>query len=163
MPHFLGTHHNKVDAKNRVSVPATFRTVLKSLLDEDGPVTLILRPSHQHRCIEGWPPSVMERMARPLDGLDPFGTDHVDIATALFSDAEFVEADKEGRIVLPPGLAAHAALTSSVVFMGLGQIFQIWEPNAATARRDDARTKARSIPLPALAAVSGGQTGRSSS
>jgi MraZ protein len=147
---FLGTHQNRIDAKGRVSIPAPFRNALRVLGgDVDGTIGLVLRPSHTHACIEAWPPATFARLASPLDGLDLFSSAHDDLAAALFADATTVEADKEGRIVLPEGFSAHAGLTSSVVFMGLGQIFQIWEPEAAAKRREAARAAARSVTLPA--------------
>ena len=147
MTQFLGTHQNRIDAKGRVSIPAPFRAGLRAL--DDGDVGLVLRPSHKHPCVECWPPSVFARLASPLDGLDLFSEAHDDLAAALFADAITADADKEGRIVLPESLLAHASLTSSVVFMGLGQIFQIWEPEAAARRREQARTAARAVTLPA--------------
>ena len=151
MTQFLGTHHNKLDAKGRVSIPAPFRAGLRTLEGGDAGVSLVLRPSHKHACVECWPPSTFAQLARPLDGLDLFSEAHDDLAAALFADAMMVEADKEGRIVLPEGMAAHAGLSSSVVFMGLGQIFQIWEPEAASRRREAAREAARAVALPARA------------
>ena len=72
----------------------------------------------------------------------------------MYADAFPVEADKEGRIVLPDALVAHAGLTEAVVFMGLGRIFQIWEPAAAERRRAEARDRARAhgFTLPGVAA-----------
>ena len=147
--HFLGTHQNRIDAKGRVSIPAPFRAGLRGLAGEHSEVELILRPSHKHNCIEAWPPSLFARLAQPLDALDMFSEAHDDLAAALFADAMSVEADKEGRIVIPGVLAGHAALENAVVFMGLGQIFQIWEPDAAQRRRDEARSSARLHSLPA--------------
>ncbi len=152
MTHFLGTHLNRIDTKGRVSIPASFRTSLRTLDDANGseatPIGLILRPSHTHPCIEAWPVGAFHRLAAPLETLDPFSEAHDDLASALFADALPVEADKEGRIVLPLTLTAHAAVTSSVVFMGLGHIFQIWEPEAAERRRVAAREAARRVRLP---------------
>ena len=148
MTHFLGTHLNRIDAKGRVSIPASFRTSLRTL-DGDAPqIGLILRPSHTHPCIEAWPVSTFHRLASPVAALDPFSEAHDDLAAALFADALPVDADKEGRIVLPETLTAHAGVSAAVVFMGLGQIFQIWEPEAAERRRADAREAARRVRLP---------------
>lgn len=148
MSHFLGTHQNRLDAKGRVSVPAAFRTALRAL-QEGGP--LVLRPSHTHPCIEGWPGPAFDALATPLDRLDVFSEARDDMAAALYADAYPVEPDREGRIVLPEALVAHAGLGDMVVFMGLGRIFQIWEPAAAQARRDQARdrTRSRAVTLPA--------------
>ncbi len=153
MSHFLGTHQNRLDAKGRVSVPAAFRTTLRGLA-EDGSAALVLRPSHTQPCIEAWPTSAFQQLATPLDRLDLFSDDHDDLAAALYADAFPVESDKEGRIVLPDALVAHAGLSEAVVFMGLGRIFQIWEPEAAERRRAQARERARSknLSLPASGA-----------
>jgi len=142
MTHFLGTHQNRLDAKGRVSVPAPFRAALKSGGDGNG-TQLVLRPSHQHPCIEAWPAPVFAALAEPLNRLDLFSPAHDDLAAALYADAFPVESDKEGRIVLPDHLVSHAGLLESVVFMGLGRIFQIWEPAAAERRRAEAREHAR--------------------
>ena len=39
--------------------------------------------------------------------------------------------------------ASRAGLSDTVVFMGLGRVFQIWEPGAAERRRAEARERAR--------------------
>jgi MraZ protein len=151
MTHFLGTHQNRLDAKGRVSVPAPFRAVIRALNGTAEPESagqngapVVLRPSHKHPCIEAWPASVFRQLATPLERLDLFSEEHDDLAAALYADAFPVDADKEGRIILPEGLVAHAGLTDAVVFMGLGRTFQIWEPAAAERRRAEARERARS-------------------
>jgi len=144
MTHFLGSHQNRLDAKGRVSVPAPFRSALRAQTDGNGQTTqLVLRPSHQHPCIEAWPPSEFDALARSLNTYDLFSPEHDDMAAALYAEAYPVESDKEGRIMLPDALAAHAGLKDAVVFMGLGRIFQIWEPEAAERRRAEARERAR--------------------
>ena len=153
---FLGTHQNRLDAKGRVSIPAAFRSALRtrSAAEEaaqSAAVQIILRPSHKHPCIEAWPLDAFASLARPLDRLDMFSEDHDDLAAALYADAYPVDADKEGRIMLPEMLTAHAGLTDSVAFMGLGHIFQIWEPKAAEQRRLAARERARTVSLPGAA------------
>ena len=147
MSQFLGTHTNKLDAKGRVSIPAPFRAALRS---GDGS-PLVLRPSHKHPCVEGWPAATFHALATPLNALDMFGEAHDDLAAALYADAHPSEPDKEGRIVLPAELIAHANLGDSVVFMGLGRTFQIWEPEAGERFRAEARARAKSLTLPAAA------------
>ncbi|HEY1936035.1 MAG TPA: division/cell wall cluster transcriptional repressor MraZ [Acetobacteraceae bacterium] len=142
MSQFLGTHLSRRDAKGRVSVPASFRAALKNGGD-DNTVQLILRPSHQHPCIEAWPVSVFESLANPLDHMNLFSPEQEDLAAILYADAFPVESDKEGRIVLTENLVTHAGLQDSVTFMGLGRTFQLWEPSAAEHRRQAARDRAR--------------------
>lgn len=147
MSQFLGTHQNRLDAKGRISVPAAFRAALRKAQDQGG---LILRPSHRHPCIEAWPAAVFETLIEQLEELPTFSDEQDDLATALFADSSSAEPDKEGRILLPEPLIAHAGLTDSACFMGLGKRFQIWSPEAAAARRSEARASAqmRNFTLP---------------
>ena len=158
MTPFMGSHQNRLDAKGRVSVPAPFRAVLKSRPDGHAPATshtgangngtngthLVLRPSHQHPCIEAWPAADFDALAAPLNQLALFSEAQDDLALSLYADAFAAETDREGRIVLPDDLVAFAGLTDQVTFLGAGRIFQIWEPEAAKRRRTEARERARS-------------------
>lgn len=144
---FLGTHQNRLDAKGRVSIPAAFRTALRAQAPA-GESLVVLRPSHLHPCIEAWPTAAFASLSQPLDRLDIFSDDHDDLAAALYADAYPMDADREGRIILPDPLKEHAGLTETVAFMGLGKIFQIWEPAAAERRRAEARTRSRQVAVP---------------
>jgi MraZ protein len=154
MTHFLGSHLNRLDAKGRVSVPATFRSALKSLDGAEGGVTMILRPSHKHSCIEAWPQAVFDKLAQSLDRYELFSPEYEDLAAAIYADAYPIESDKEGRIILNEMLVSHAGISDSVVFMGTGPTFQIWEPAAAKRRATEARqlVNARGLTLPGAAA-----------
>jgi MraZ protein len=157
MGHFLGTHQGRLDAKGRVSVPAPFRAALRvaseaglsasreaALAARDETLAMILRPSHQRNCIEVWPAAAFHALAPSLARYDIFSDTQDDLATALYSDAQELAADKEGRIVLPQSLLDHAGITDTMEFMGIGPIFQIWHPDAARARREAARAAALS-------------------
>jgi MraZ protein len=156
MTQFLGTHVNRLDAKGRVSIPAPFRAALRNGngrgADDAGAAAgrVILRPSHKQPSIEGWPPAVFDQLDAPMQRLDIFSDDQDDLAFTLYADAASMEPDKEGRIVLPADLAGHAGLRETVVFVGLGRKFEIWEPTALERRREEARarTRARGLTLP---------------
>jgi MraZ protein len=151
MTPFLGQHQNRLDAKGRVSVPSAYRAALKLLT---GSSEMILRPSFTHACIEAWPTARFNELEKSLNALDVFSAEYEDLSTAIYANAYPVEADKDGRILLPEGLMKHAGLTDAVTFMGTGQTFQIWEPAAAAARALEAQAKAkeRQMAMPAVAA-----------
>jgi MraZ protein len=146
MSQFMGNHLNRLDAKGRVSIPAAFRAGLRPP-GSDGvaaaTVGMVLRPSHTQPCIDAWPTHAFERLATPLEHLDLLSEAHEDLATAIYADAFPIESDREGRIILPPTLSAHAGLGDSAAFMGMGRWFQIWEPQAAERRRAEARERTR--------------------
>lgn len=163
MTHFKGTHQVRRDGKGRVSIPSAFRAVLKADHPGGGASTgaVVLRPSHKHPCIEGWHPAVFEAQGSQIDQLPRFSDEEEDLALALFSDAVDAEPDKEGRIVLPRGLADHAglAMEADVTFVGAGTHFQIWEPEAAQRRIAEARERARVLRMtlpPAVPMAAGG-------
>ena len=154
---FIGTHQNKLDAKGRVSIPAQFRSVLKKNShagEGAATATMFLRPSHQHACIEGWTEFGFEALSEPVArGFNQFSAEHEDFVMALFGDACGLETDKEGRVMLPAELVAHANLADNVTFIGTRNTFQIWEPDAGRRRLAEARERARErqYSIPAVA------------
>lgn len=144
---FLGTFENRFDAKGRVSIPAGFRSVLRAQ-EREGEALLVLRPSHTHPCIEAWPSAGFSKLAEPLDRINMFSEEHDDLSAVLYADAWPLDPDREGRMILPDFLRSHAGLTDAVTFMGMGTIFQIWEPSAALRRREEARQRSRHRTLP---------------
>jgi MraZ protein len=154
---FIGTHQNKLDAKGRVSIPAQFRSVLKkhSHAGEGAAVaTVYLRPSHQNPCIEGWTELGFEALSEPVaQDYNLFSQEHEDFVMALFGDACALESDKEGRIMLPAHLIAHAGITDGVAFIGTRNNFQIWEPEAGAKRLAVARENAKAAAFSLKVAV----------
>ncbi|MFC0409187.1 division/cell wall cluster transcriptional repressor MraZ [Roseomonas elaeocarpi] len=135
---FLGTFTNKLDKKGRVSIPAPFRGVLTRLGVED----IVLRPYELDPCVEGWPQSAFEHHSAAAEPVDPFEDPQDDLLLTLFSQAEGIRPDGEGRVTLREDLIAHANITDSVCFAGMGKKFQIWEPTALRHRLAEA-AKAR--------------------
>lgn len=137
---FLSTHTNKVDAKGRVSVPAGFRATLSS--QEFSGVVLI--PSNKFPALEGFAMSMMQEISSRLDRFDLFSDTQDDLAAAIFASATPLSFDDTGRIGIPKELLAHANITDNAVFVGLGNKFQIWEPNAFAQRRAQAMKQVQS-------------------
>jgi MraZ protein len=138
MTRFLGTHRNRLDRKGRVSGPAEFRAVLERMGSEQ----VVLLPSHRAPCLEAWPEPEFERLAAGLDRYEAFSEERDDLSASLFADAHPVRPDAEGRVVLPEELVAHAGLKEWVAFVGFGNIFQLWEPEAAKRRIAEGRARA---------------------
>ena len=65
----------------------------------------------------------------------------------LLGSAQRLGYDKTGRIVLPDSLRAHAGLTSSATFVGLGNRFQIWSPETHEARKAAMESRVKASPL----------------
>ena len=50
-------------------------------------------------------------------------------ATSILSESVNLQFDSEGRISLTSKLIKHAKIKNSMLFVGQGMTFQIWEPS----------------------------------
>ena len=135
---FLSSYENKIDKKGRVSVPATFRSHLNSM----GYNGVICFPSFNNQTIEAWPQDRIEKISNSIDSLNPFEEKRDFFATSILSESINLQFDSEGRISLTPKLLKHAKIKNSMVFVGQGKTFQIWEPTMFEKFKVTARKKA---------------------
>ena len=135
---FLSTYENKLDKKGRVSVPASFRSYLSNL----GYNGVICYPSFNNQSIEAWPQDRVEKISNSIDALNPFEEKRDFFATSILSESANLQFDPEGRISLTPKLLKHAKIKNSMVFVGQGKTFQIWEPTIFEKFKVTARRKA---------------------
>ena len=134
---FLSTYENKLDKKGRVSVPASFRSHLSSL----GYNGVICYPSFNNQCIEAWPQERIEKVSNAIESLNPFEEKKDYFATSILSESVNLQFDSEGRILLTSKLLKHAKIKNSMLFVGQGKTFQIWEPATFEKFRVNARKK----------------------
>ena len=133
---FLSSFENNIDKKGRVSVPASFRSYLSNL----GYNGVICFPSFNYQSIEAWPQDRIEKISNSIDNLNPFDEKRDYFATSVLAESINLQFDSEGRISLTEKLLKHAKIKKSMMFVGQGKTFQIWEPTLfekfkATARK----------------------------
>ncbi len=129
---FLSSYENRLDTKGRVSVPATFRASVSN----EKFAGVVLYRSFTHNCIEGLTMSRMEAMAAAADKMGVFDAELDDLTAMLFADARQLAFDVTGRVVVPADLLKHAGITDTAVFVGRGNSFQIWNPDAFRAAQE---------------------------
>ncbi len=134
---FLSTYENRIDKKGRVSVPASFRSYLSNL----GYNGVICFPSFNNQSIEAWPQNRIEKISNSIDALNPFEEKKDFFATSILSESINLQFDSEGRISLPLRLQKHSKIRNSMLFVGQGKTFQIWEPTAFEKFKARARKK----------------------
>ena len=134
---FLSTYENKLDKKGRVSVPASFRSHLSNL----GYNGVVCYPSFNNQSIEAWPQDRIEKISNTIDALNPFEEKKDYFATSILSESINLQFDSEGRISLTPKLLKHAKIKNSILFVGQGKTFQIWEPTLFEKFRLQSRKK----------------------
>ena len=134
---FLSIFENRLDKKGRGSVPASYRAYLSSL----GYNGIICFPSFNNQSIEAWSQDRIEKISNSIDTLNPFDEKKDYFATSILSESINLQFDSEGRILLGQKLLKHAKIKNSMLFVGQGKTFQIWEPTNFEKFRVTARKK----------------------
>ena len=118
-------------------MPASYRSYLSNI----GYNGVICYPSFNNQCIEAWPQDRIEKISTAIDSLNPFEEKKDYFATSILSESINLQFDSEGRISLIPKLLKHAKIKNSMLFVGQGKTFQIWEPTIFEKFRVTARRK----------------------
>ena len=119
-------------------MPASFRSYLSSM----GYNGIICYPSFNNPSIEGCPQNRIEKLSDSIDSLNPFEEKRDIFATSVLSESTNLQFDSEGRISLSKKLLSHAKIKETMLFVGQGKIFQIWEPKLFEKFKKQARRKA---------------------
>ena len=135
---FLSSYENKLDKKGRVSVPASFRSHLSSL----GYNGFVTYPSFNHEALEACSEDRIEKLSNTIDSLNPFEEKRDYFATSVLSESMSLQFDSEGRVLIIDKLLNHAKIKNSILFVGLGKTFQLWEPKSFEKFKIVAKKKA---------------------
>src|SRR5581483_348858 len=141
MDQFVSTFTNKIDTKGRVSVPASFRTVLA----KDSFDGIYCYPSLDAPALDAGGQRLVAKINALVEDLAPYSDEKDQLATALFGTSEILTVDQDGRTIISERLREHAGITSHVTFVGLGEKFQMWEPGRFEAYQAEARRKVREL------------------
>jgi MraZ protein len=132
---FTGHVVNKVDRKGRVSVPASFRNELAKL---SFPGIVVFPSPEGLPAIDGAGIDWLENLSANFGTANPFAPKLRQARMALFGQVERLGFDPEGRVILTRGLMEQANISDSAAFIGMGETFQIWQPEAGASVLGDA-------------------------
>lgn len=123
MIQFLGNIEAKIDAKARIFVPAIFRKILQS----SGENTLILRKDIFQDCLVLYPLQVWEEEVATLRSrLNRWDKEQQAIFRQFVVDAERLEMDANGRILIAKRYCQMVGISSDVRFLGVDNTIEIW-------------------------------------
>jgi MraZ protein len=141
MDGFISTFTNRVDAKGRVSIPASFRGVLS----DDGFDGIYCCPTLDRKAVDAGGNRFRQTIREFLRGFEPLSEDHELLATTLIGESEVLKFDQDGRVVLTDTIRKYAGITDKVTFVGQDYKFQLWEPERFIAYREEAKNRLRDI------------------
>ena len=114
----IGEYQHNIDAKGRVIVPAKFR--------EDLGITFYVKKGLDG-CLFVLSKTEWQELENKIHSM-PISKSRT-LQRFFFSGAAEVEADKQGRILIPQHLREYASLEKDVTFIGTSSRVEIWETN----------------------------------
>ena len=117
---FLGQYEHSIDDKGRMTIPARYRELL-----EGG--AYITQGFDQNLIV--MTPDTFDQIYKRVNQMNTTDPLARQFRRFFFSNAEKVEADKLGRILIPAFLRETSGLDTSAVVVGVGSHFEIWAPH----------------------------------
>ncbi len=124
---FQGSSALTLDAKGRVTIPTRHRDALAAQCE--GRLTLTRHPD---KCLLVYPRSVWEKKREQIAALPMQARA---LQRLMLGNAQDVELDGTGRVLVAPELRAAAGMTREVMLLGMGAHFELWDA-AELARRE---------------------------
>lgn len=118
---FLGQYTHSLDGKGRLIVPARFREDIQGsiYLTQGFDENLRMLPEETFQ-------SIYNRVTE-MSSTDPTARQ---LRRLIFSSAQKVDLDNNGRILVPKYLREVANLASEAIIVGVGESIEIWSPDA---------------------------------
>ena len=118
MADLTGTHTYQLDPKGRMSLPARFRAAFA----EGAWLTL-----GQESCLYAFPAEEWHRQSEEARATPQSGPQARAYARMFFGNAEQVDLDGQGRLLVPQKLRAQLGIGREAVVRGVGSYMEIWE------------------------------------
>ena len=112
---FTGEYEHTVDDKQRLAIPSEIRSRLDPAKHGAG----FYAVPGPNGALWMWPEKTFEQMAQAMDQSLLPAEELMEFEELLFSQSQWVELDKTGRIRLPERLMQRFGLTNSVTILGL--------------------------------------------
>src|ERR1700758_4081917 len=105
MDRFVSQFTLRLDAKGRVSIPASYR----ALLDRDGFEGLYCHRTLDRPALDAGGNALLADIEALIGMFPPYSDEREQFAAALYGTSEVLKIDGEGRVVLTEALKSHAA------------------------------------------------------
>ena len=124
---FIGRFSAKIDAKNRVFLPSSFRKTVIAAAEE----SLVIRKDYFENCLVIYPMSEWRaEVERVRQRLNRFDVRQQMVYRQLLSEAQEVQIDSSGRILISKQQLEKVGIKQDVVFVGMQQVIELWDANA---------------------------------
>ena len=141
---FQGVAALSLDAKGRLSIPSRHRSALQPAASSATP-SLVLT-AHPDSCLLLYPASAWEPIRARVMGFPALDRRFSVWKRLLVGFAEEVEIDAAWRVLISPELRKFASLEKSVMLVGQGSHFEIWNQDTLENQLQQLREQAELPP-----------------
>ena len=132
MSTFIGNIDAKIDEKGRIFIPAAYRR----LLPDNENKRIVMRRDTDNACLVLYPEHVWNVKVTELkETLDEWNPDDQLLLMQFMSDAQWLDIDSQGRILLDKRNLQSINAEKELVFVGMMDRFAIWDKKTFTERR----------------------------
>lgn len=132
MSTFIGNIEAKTDEKGRIFIPASYRKILS----EQNSRRIIMRRDTDNECLIFYPEQVWnEKVSALRQALDEWDPEDQLILMQFMSDAETLETDNQGRILLNKRNLESIGAHGELLFVGMLDRFALWNPQTFTEKK----------------------------
>ena len=117
-----GTFSRAVDEKLRIAIPKHLRERLS-----EAPLGILFLAPGTDGSLAIYPEETFSLLAARLAEVSPTAQDVRAFSRLFFAQAQSVEVDSQGRIRIPPELAALARLEKEAVLIGVQDHLELWD------------------------------------
>src|ERR1700752_135351 len=110
MDQFVSHYMLRLDAKGRVSIPASFRAVLA----RDGFEGLYCYRTLDRPGLDAGGNALLGEIESLIARFSPYSEEREQFAVALYGTSEVLKIDGEGRVILTEPLKSHAGIAGMV-------------------------------------------------
>ena|SRR3972149_6267602 len=116
---FLGEYRHGLTKGKRLALPKKIRAQITG--------TEVILSKGFETCINGFDKPLWEETAKQPLAIPLYEERGRILRRQMFAQAQEVEIDKQGRIILPDSLLDWAGVKDEVIVIGVGDHFEIWE------------------------------------
>lgn len=126
MSTFIGNIEARLDEKGRIFIPAGYRKILGEMESR----RIIMRRDTDNACIIFYPEQVWNKKVGQLrHALNEWDPDDQMILMQFIAEAEILEPDSQGRILLQKKNVEMIGAQQDVLFVGMLDRFALWSPS----------------------------------
>ncbi|MBR5827818.1 MAG: cell division/cell wall cluster transcriptional repressor MraZ [Paludibacteraceae bacterium] len=129
---FIGKIEARLDSKGRTFVPAQYRKILVEM----GSSHIIMRRDTDNACIIFYPEHVWQAKVSELrNELDEWNPEDQMILMQFMSEAEILDMDTQGRVLLQKKHLEMIGAEQDIVFVGMLDRIAVWNPEVFADRQ----------------------------